>query len=320
MFPFANSIFSGGVTVVSYIIRRLAGALVVLIGISIITFLIAYAVPADPARAIVGMHAPESLVLLVRKQLGLDDPLPVQYVRYIWNLLHGNLGTSYVLAQPVSSLIAQRVGPSAILALFAFIFELLIGIPIGIISALRDRKLADHVVSVAALIGISLPTFFVGLELMYWVGFRLGWLPVGGTGGLAYVILPALTYAITGAAFYARLLKSSMIDVMNQDYIRTARAKGASPIRVIFRHALRNALIPVLTYAGTDIAYLFGGVVVIEDVFGFSGIGQLAVQAISNLDVPVIMGTVLFAAVFVVIFNLIVDILYGIIDPRITYS
>ncbi len=305
---------------VSYIVRRIFGALIVLIGVSIITFLLAYAVPADPARAIVGPHAPEYLVLQIRKQLGLDDPLPVQYIRYLGNLLHGNLGNSYVLNQPVTTLIGQRIGATGLLAGLAFVFELVIGIPIGILTALRDRKVTDHILSTAALIGISLPVFFVGLELMYWVGFKLGWLPIGGTGGILYALLPALTYAITGAAYYARLLKSSMIDVLNQDYIRTAKAKGASPLRVVMRHALRNALIPALTYAGTDVAALLGGVVVIEDIFGYSGVGQLAFQAIGNLDVPLIMGTVLFATVFVVIFNLIVDILYGIVDPRISYS
>ncbi len=304
---------------IAYIIRRIGGSIVVLIGISIITFSLAYLVPANPARAIVGPHASEALVLQVEKQLGLNQPLPIRYVHYMENLLQGNLGTSYVLDQPVTTLIGQRAGATAQLAVTAWIGELLIGLPIGIISALYDRKAVDHVVSIFALIGISLPVFFVGLELMYWVGFRLGWLPVGGSGGFTFVILPALTYAITGAAYYARLLKSSMIDVMNSDYIRTAKAKGASPNRVILRHALRNAIIPVMTYGGIDIASLFGGVVVIEDVFGYSGIGQLTVQAINNLDVPVIMGTVLFAALFVVLFNLLVDVLYGIVDPRITY-
>lgn len=305
---------------ISYIIRRLGGAVIVLLGISIITFVIAFLVPANPARAIVGPHAPESLVLQVDKQLGLDQPLPVRYVNYMNNLVHGNLGMSYVLDQPVTSLIEQRVGATAQLALAAWILEIVIGIPLGIISAVYDRKIIDHITSILALIGISLPVFFVGLELMYWIGFRLNWLPVGGTGGFNYIILPGLTYAITGAAYYSRLLKASMLDVLSSDYIRTAKAKGASPARIIFGHALRNGIIPALTYGGIDVAALFGGVVVIEDVFGYSGLGQLAVQAISNLDVPVIMGTVLFATMFVVLVNVVVDVLYGIVDPRITYS
>ncbi len=305
---------------ISYIIRRLGGAVIVLLGISIITFVIAFLVPANPARAIVGPHAPEALVLQVDKQLGLDQPLPIRYVNYMNNLVHGNLGMSYVLDQPVTNLIEQRVGATAQLALAAWVLELVIGIPLGIISAVYDRKIIDHIASLLALIGISLPVFFVGLELMYWIGFRLNWLPVGGTGGFNYIILPGLTYAITGAAYYSRLLKASMLDVLSSDYIRTAKAKGASPARVIFGHALRNGIIPALTYGGIDIAALFGGVVVIEDVFGYSGLGQLAVQAISNLDVPVIMGTVLFATAFVVLVNVVVDVLYGIVDPRITYS
>lgn len=305
---------------ISYIIRRLGGAVIVLLGISIITFVIAFLVPANPARAIVGPHAPEALVLQVDKQLGLDQPLPIRYVNYMNNLVHGNLGMSYVLDQPVTNLIEQRVGATAQLALAAWVLELAIGIPLGIISAVYDRKIIDHIASLLALIGISLPVFFVGLELMYWIGFRLNWLPVGGTGGFDYIILPGLTYAITGAAYYSRLLKASMLDVLSSDYIRTAKAKGASPARVIFGHALRNGIIPALTYGGIDIAALFGGVVVIEDVFGYSGLGQLAVQAISNLDVPVIMGTVLFATAFVVLVNVVVDVLYGIVDPRITYS
>jgi len=305
--------------VLSYIIRRLGGSVIVLLGISLITFILSFAVPADPARLILGMKASKQAVDTLRHTLGLDQPLITQYFRYLGNLLHGNLGQSYVLDLPVSTLIAQRVGYTAQLALGSWLMELIIGIPLGVISALKDRKPTDYVMSILALIGISLPIFFVGLELMYWVAFRAGMFPVGGTGGIPFIILPALAYGITGAAYYQRILKSSMLDVLHSDYIRTARAKGASPFRSIMGHAFRNAIIPVVTYGATDIAALFGGVVVLEDVFGYSGIGQMAVQAINQLDIPLIMGTVIFAAVFVVIFNLIVDLLYGVIDPRITY-
>lgn len=304
---------------VSYIIRRLGGSIVVLLGIALITFILSYAVPADPARLILGMKASAAQVAALRVHMGLNLPLPEQFWNYLVKLLHGNLGQSYILDLPVTTLIAQRVGYTAQLALAAWLMELVIGIPIGIISALKDRKLTDHILSIVALIGISLPVFFVGLELMYWLAFKAGWFPVGGTGGLPYIILPALAYGITGAAYYARLLKSSMLDVLNSDYIRTARAKGASSFRAVMGHALRNAMIPVVTYGATDVAALFGGVVVLEDVFGYAGMGQMAVQAINQLDIPLIMGTVLFAAVFVVLFNLIVDVLYGFIDPRITY-
>ncbi len=303
----------------TYIIKRVGGSLIVLFGISLITFGLAYMVPSDPARAILGVKASVQAVDALRQQLGLDQPLIIQYFHYLGNILQGNLGHSYILDLPVTVLIGQRLGATAQLALAAWLFELAIGIPIGIITALKSGKITDHILSILALIGISLPVFFVGLELMYWVAFKGGLFPVGGTGGIAYIILPGLAYGITGAAYYSRLLKSSMLDVMHQDFIRTARAKGASPTRVIFHHAMRNAMIPVVTYAATDIAALFGGVVVIEQVFGYAGLGQMAVQAIGNTDVPLIMGTVLFAGVFVVLFNLVVDVLYGLIDPRITY-
>ena len=303
----------------SFIVRRIGGALVVLLGITIVTFILAYMVPSDPARMILGMRATQAEVNQLRGQMGLNLPLYVQYWHYLVNLLHGNLGQSYQLDLPVSTLIAQRIGLTAQLALACWIFELLIGIPAGVIMALKDRSAADHSLNIATLIGVSLVPFFLGLELMYWVAFKAGLFPVGGTGGIDYIILPGLTYGITGAAYYARLLKTSMLDVLHSDYIRTARAKGAGTWRAVFVHAFRNAMIPVVTYGGTDIAALFGGVVVIEDVFGYSGVGQLAVNAISQTDVPVIMGTVLVAAVFVVAFNIIVDVLYAFIDPRISY-
>ncbi|KUO95456.1 ABC transporter permease [Ferroacidibacillus organovorans] len=304
---------------ISYIIRRLGGSVIVLFGIALITFILAYAVPSDPARMILGQHATVAQVDALRKQMGLDEPFIQQFGNYLLNIIHGNLGWSYLQNLPVATLIGQRLPATFQLALVAWLMELIIGLPIGVFMALKDRKMTDHVFNLISLIGISLPTFFVGLELMYWVAYRANLFPVGGTGGLMYVILPGLTYGITGAAYYSRLLKSSMVDVLNSDYIRTARAKGAAPLRVIMGHAFRNAIIPVITYGATDIGALFGGIVVIEDVFGYSGIGQMAVQAISNLDTPIIMGTVLFAAVFVVAFNFIVDLLYGLIDPRITY-
>ena len=303
----------------SFIVRRIGGAFVVLFGITIVTFILAYMVPSDPARMILGMRATQAEVNQLRNQMGLNLPLYVQYWHYLVNLLHGNLGQSYQLDLPVAALIAQRIGLTAQLALACWIFELLIGIPAGVIMALKDRSAADHSLNIATLIGVSLVPFFLGLELMYWVAFKAGLFPVGGTGGVDYIILPGLTYGITGAAYYARLLKTSMLDVLHSDYIRTARAKGAGTWRTVFVHAFRNAMIPVVTYGGTDIAALFGGVVVIEDVFGYSGVGQLAVNAISQTDVPVIMGTVLVAAVFVVAFNIIVDVLYAFIDPRISY-
>lgn len=305
---------------VSYILRRIAGSLIVVLGISIITFLLVYAVPSDPARMIVGPKASAAVVEAVRVKLGLNLPLPVQYLHYMENLFRGNLGTSYVYNMPVSTLIWNRLGTTAVLALGAWIAELIIGIPLGIYTARRARKVSDYIVSALALVGISLPVQWLGMVLLYQFAFKWPIFPLSATEGIRSLILPALTYGITGAAVYTRLLKSSMLEVLGQDYIRTARAKGASERRVVWRHVMRNAIIPVVTFGGIDIGYLLSGVVLIEVTFNWNGLGTLAYEAIQQTDIPVIMGTVLLTAVLVVLFNLLVDILYGFIDPRIRYE
>lgn len=304
----------------SYLIRRLVGAVVVLIGISIITFIIAYAVPGDPARAIVGEKASEEVVKQVRHELGLDQPLHVQYFAYVNRLLHGDFGFSYYNNQPVLELVLSRLKDTALLAFSGWTVEILIGIPLGIFSAVYNRKIADYIISVLSIIGISLPVFWLGMWLIYNVAFKMGILPIGGSGSFMHLILPALTLGIAGAAYYQRLVKTSMMDVYNQDYIRTAKANGASPFRITFKHSLRNGIIPAVTYAGMDIAFLLGGVVVTETVFNYPGVGQLAMQSIQRLDVPVIMATVLLAAIIVVVVNIIVDLLYFLIDPRISLT
>ncbi|QQE80390.1 ABC transporter permease [Alicyclobacillus sp. SO9] len=303
-----------------YVIRRLGGAVVSLWGVTVITFIIAYAVPADPARTIAGPKAPPSVIHQIRVNLGLNLPLPVQYWHYLVRLVHGNLGTSYVYHLPVAHMIMQRAGATIELAFGCWIAELVIGIPLGIYTALHARKISDYLVSAIALIGISLPVFWLGLELMYYFAFQLSWFPLGGYGGIRHLILPSITYGITGAAIYIRLLKAQMLEVLNQDYTRTARAKGATDRRVVLRHVLRNALIPVVTFGGIDIGFLLAGVVLIEATFNWNGLGMLAYQAVQQLDIPVIMGTVILIAMLVVLFNLFVDLLYGVIDPRIRYD
>lgn len=305
-----------------YILRRVGQAIIVLIGVSIIAFLLLYAVPADPARIIAGPHATKDVVEQIRKDLGLNLPIYLQYLKYMGNLLRGNLGTSYIYHQPVSLMIGQRMPATAELALGCWIAELIIGIPLGIYTARRSTTKRAIIFSALALVGISIPVYWLGLLMLVAFGFKLQIFPLGGFGGgaIQYLILPALAYGITGAAYYTRLLHSSMLDIMNQDYVRTARAKGAGERRVIYRHVLRNALIPVTTFAGIDIGYLLAGVVLVEQTFNWPGMGLLSVQSIGNQDIPVIMGTVLLLAVFVVLFNLIVDIVYGLIDPRIRYD
>ncbi len=306
----------------TYIIRRILQSIIVLFGISVIAFLLIYAVPADPARVIAGPKASAAVIQQIRLDLGLNLPIYLQYLHYVGALLHGNLGTSYIFHRSVTSMIMERVGPTAELAIGCWVAELIIGVPLGIYTARRANTKRDLIVSTLALIGISLPVYWLGLLLLDFFAFKIPIFPLGGFGGgaIQYLILPAITYGITGAAYYTRLLKSSMLEVMNSDYIRTARAKGASEKRVVWRHVVRNALIPVVTFGGIDIGYLLAGVVLIETTFNWNGMGLLAFNAIENQDIPVIMGTVLLLAFIVVLFNLLVDITYGFIDPRIRYD
>ncbi|GMA51121.1 glutathione ABC transporter permease [Alicyclobacillus contaminans] len=255
----------------SYILRRFIGALVVLFGISVITFIIAYAAPGDPARLIVGAKAPQTVVDAVRHNLGLDQPLPIQYIHYIGRLLHGDLGFSYHNNLPVAELIGQRIGNTVQLALASWIVEVILGLPLGIFGALYHRRTADYILSFLTLVGMSMPVFWFGMWLIQNVAYGLGILPLGGVGGISHLILPAITLGVTNMAFYQRLVKSSMVDVMSQDYIRTARANGVPAHRVVTRHALKNGLIPAVTYAGMDIAQLCGGVVLTETVFNYQG-------------------------------------------------
>jgi peptide/nickel transport system permease protein len=310
--------------VLTYIARRLLWLVVVLALISIVTFVVIYAVPADPARTF-APNASAQAVANIRHQWGLDQPLWVQYVRYLGRLLHGDLGWSYHISQPVLSAILQRAPATAELAVAGLIMELAIGIPVGIASAVRQYGVADRAGMVLSLIGVSAPTFGVGLLLLYYFGYVLGWFPLSGFGpgfplNLSYLFLPALAIGLSGGAYYARLLRSSLLDVLKADYVRTARAKGLGEGRVILRHALPNAITPVVTQIGLDFGYFLGGIVVVEQVFAWPGIGFQAWQAIDNLDVPMIMGTVLFAAFCVTLMNLVIDVLYAFIDPRVSLT
>jgi ABC-type dipeptide/oligopeptide/nickel transport system permease component len=296
------------------------GSVVVLVGISIITFIIAYAVPGDPARMIVGPKASAELVAQVRHNLGLDQPLYVQYIHYVWRLLHGDLGFSYHNNMPVAQLLFDRLGNTAQLAFGGWLVEILLGLPLGILAALYHRKWVDYALGFIGLVGISFPVFLLGMLLILIVGFHWKLLPLSGSGGIQHLILPSLTLGLVNFAFYQRLVKASMVEVFAQDYIRTAKASGVPKPRIVTHHALRNGIIPAVTYAGMDIAQLLGGVVLTETVFSYPGIGLLSWDSIQNLDFPVIMATVLLAAVFVVIFNFIVDIIYSLIDPRISLT
>jgi peptide/nickel transport system permease protein len=303
--------------VILYLTRRLAATVLILVGITLITFCLSFLIPADPVRMIAGRSATAETVAAIRHELGLDQPLPAQYATYLARLTRGDLGRSYVQKTEVSTLIASRLPATLLLVAGAIFFELLIGLPAGIAAATARGRPRDRAVMVFSFAGISAPQFVVGLLLLYVFAYRLGWFPMGGFGSLAQLVLPALTLGIAGSGWYSRMTRSSMLEVLRQDYIRTARAKGLSERSVVLVHALRNAILPVVAMIGLDIGIFMSGAVVVESVYGWPGIGQLAWQAIQRIDIPIIMGVTLVAAVGVVLGNLLADLIAPLIDPRI---
>lgn len=303
-----------------YLIRRLIGALGVIFGVATITFIMVFLMPGDAARMYAGPRAPEETVQRIRELWGLDQPLPVQYVRYVARAAQGDLGRSTRDNRPVLQAVFERLPATLQLAVAGLFVELAIGIPLGIVAALKRNSWIDNLATVFGLVGISIPPFALGLVALYVFGFLIPIFPLGGYGTPLHLVLPALILGFGGAAFYARVLRNNLLEVMGEDYIRTARAKGLAPSVVLRRHILRNALLPTVTLAGLDLALLLGGVVVIEAVFGWPGIGLQAFNAIRNQDTPIIMGTVLFASTAVVFINLAVDFLYVTLDPRVRVS
>ena len=302
---------------IAYLGRRLIQAALILFGVSIITFALLYLLPADPVRQIAGRSATAETVENIRRQLGLDQPFLVQYWRYAVKLMSGDLGRSYIQRSEVTELIMSRLPASLLLMVGAIICEVSIGLTMGLIAAMRRGTVTDRALMVSSFVGVSAPQFVVGLLLLYVFAVRLGWLPIGGYGTWQHLVLPSLTLGILGAGWYSRMMRSSMIDVLTQDYIRTAHAKGLAGRVVLLRHALPNAILPVIAMIGIDIGLFMSGIVVVESVFGWPGIGQLAWQAIQRVDVPIIMGVTLVSACAIVLGNLIADIVAPFIDPRI---
>jgi len=301
----------------AYFVRRILRALSTLLGTAFIIFMLVRVVPADPAVSIAGPKADPETLAAIRKDLGLDDPLVVQYGRYVWQLAHADLGRSYMTGRRVSDVILARVGATALLAVTSLGIGFLLSLVVGVATAARRGSAIDVAVLLATLVGLSFPPFWLGNLLIYQFSYRLRLLPLGGYGSVWNLILPATTLAIVEFFFYARFVHTNVAATIASDYIRTARAKGAPPERLYLVHALRNALIPIVTVLGLDIASLMGGLVLTETVFNWPGLGRLAVQAVFGLDIPLVAGTVLFAAVLVLLANLIVDLLYGLIDPRV---
>jgi peptide/nickel transport system permease protein len=297
--------------------RRVFQALAVLLGVAFITFLLLHCLPADPAALVAGRSANAQMIANVRHQLGLDLPLPLQFWRYLSGLLRGDLGRSYIQRSPVATLVAARIPATLILMACGILVEVVLGLTLGVIAALRRNGFVDRMVMTFAFVGVSSPQFVVALLLLYVFAAHLGWFPMSGFGSPAHVVLPALTLGLLGAGWYARMVRSAMIDVLNQDYVRTARAKGLSRARVVLRHALPNALLPIVAMIGIDIGQFMGGVVVVEAVYGWPGIGQLAWQAIQEVDVPIIMGVTLVSSLAIVLGNLLADVVAPLLDPRI---
>ncbi len=300
-----------------YILRRLLWIVITLWGVSILTFGMLFAGPTDAAQALSGARAQAESVELLRKQLGLDRPVHEQYLTYLGKLVRGDLGDSYYFDRPVTDALRERFPATAQLALTIFVLAVALGVPLGIISALRRGGVIDSVLMVAGLLAISIPSFLFGLLLLYAFAFRFKLFPVGGYGSPAHVILPALTVALPWAAWYGIVLRSNLLDTMALDFARTAQAKGLGPWTIAFRHLLPNALLSVVTMLGMDLAGLLTGLALVEYIYSWPGIGWQALQAAQRFDVPMIMGSVLFGALLIGLANLIVDLVYSWLDPRV---
>lgn len=312
----------------SYILRRLGQLIPTLVGITLAVFLLIKLTPGDPATAILGLQATPEEVARIRHALGLDQPWWIQYGRWAIGLLHGDLGISYQNGRPVAELIRQRLPATLELAVAAELLAVVIALPVGIYSALQPKSLRSQLVTTMALMGISLPEFWFGILLILLFSLYLGWVPASGyaplseglTAHVKHLLLPAFTLALSNTAALVRYTRTAVIEALGQDYVRTARSKGLGERSIIWHHAFRNALIPIVTVIGLQTGFLLSGAVIVEQVFAWPGIGWLAVTAINQRDYPTVEGVVLLVALVFVLINLAVDILYTFIDPRIRYD
>jgi ABC-type dipeptide/oligopeptide/nickel transport system permease component len=292
----------------------------ILFGVSVLVFMMLHLTPGDPARLIAGPTATPEQVDEIRGLLGLDQPLYQQYYDYMVRLAHGDLGQSVITHDAVTSELAPRFIATAELSGAAMVVAVVVGMTFGIISATRQYSIVDNILSVLALLGLSTPAYWLGLMLILLFSLHFGWFPAAGRGGISHLILPTFTLAMFAMATVARMTRGSLLEVLNQDYVRSARAKGLSESFVLNRHALKNALIPVMTVVGLQVGQLLSGAVLTETVFSWPGIGRFLVDSIEARDFPIVQGGVLLTAAIFVIVNLIVDLLYGVVDPRIRYS
>ncbi|RNJ42601.1 peptide ABC transporter [Mesorhizobium erdmanii] len=310
-----------------YILRRSVSAIAVMAMVGIFVFLLLRLTPGDPAAMIAGRSATEEMIAGIREQLGLNDPLPVQFIRWVRDMLGGDFGISIFSGRPVLQLISQRLEPTISLSILTMILSVTIGVSFGILAAWRTGSLVDRILTAFATLGFSVPVFVVGFFLIYVFAISTHWLPVQGyapiDGGLGpwfvHLIMPTVALGLGYIAFIARVTRASMLEVLSEDYMRTAAAKGASSYAMLFHHALKNAGVPILTVIGISFAYLIGGVVLTETVFNIPGIGRLVVDAINNRDYPIIQSVLILTSGLYVLINLAVDLAYTLIDPRIRY-
>jgi peptide/nickel transport system permease protein len=303
-----------------YVVRRLLMLIPILVGVSLLTFAILQVTPGDPAVLMLGQYATPQRIADLREELGLNDPLPLQYGRYVWRALQGDLGRSFRSQRPVIEEILDRFPSTLELTLAALLLSTVAGVATGVVAATARSRWMDGGIMAGALVGLSIPQFWLGIMLLILFGIKLNLVPITGGSGLDTLILPTVTLALAPAAVLARLTRSSILEVIREDYVRTAWAKGLGARAVVMGHVLRNALIPVVTVLGLQFAALLGGTVFIENVFARPGIGRLAVNSIAMRDYPMVQGIVLFTAVVYALLNLAVDLLYGFLDPRIRYD
>ena len=331
----------------SYLIRRLVWLVVVAVGMTLVTFVVTHLIPADPAKFAAGLDATADQIERVKRDLGLDRPLPEQYLIYVGNLARGDLGTSIITKRPVADDLHDYFPATLELALFTILAIVLVGVPLGVLSATRRGGLVDLLTRLLATLWVAIPVFWFGLLLQLLFYLKLGWLPAGErldpgitlprlsglmavdavlqgdaralASALKHLVLPVLALSLTRVAVVARMARASMLEVLGGDYIRTARAKGLPEWIVVYRHALKNAALPVLTTLGTQIGFLLGGAILVEAIFQWPGMGRYAVSSITSVDFPAVMGVTLLASAVFVLVNLVVDLLYVVIDPRISY-
>ena len=300
-----------------FLIRRLAGTIPVLLAVSLFVFMFVHLLPGDPARMVAGPEASLAQVEGVRKELALDQPILVQYVRYLDQMLHFELGRSIKTREPVAAMIGQRFMPTLWLTVVSMVWALILGVGLGVLSGVKRGGWEDRTSTIFAILGISFPSFWLGLLLISLFSVRLGWLPTGGYAGWTSFIMPAFTLGSAVAAVMARFTRSAFIEVAAEDYVRTARSKGVPEKGVIWTHTLRNALIPVITLTGLQFGFLLGGAIVVVTVFAWPGLGRLLIDSVSYRDYPVIQAEILLFALEFVLINLLVDVLYGLVNPEI---